>query len=277
MLGKLEIITKGYTDLEATLNDAIFKTVDSGYYNIRKMTQKDYMDLEQSIKSFNTAGTSEERSIALNNFIAVNKYLEATGKVKVLPWDSYRTNLADNFFSENLVKKRVTDAEGKVTLENYTTEELNTVLGENKTLESIIKENINQTIGKLPINPLDVNLIITQYNAEINANNEALRREIEKVQNSDKSLEDKQKEIDFYTKSISNHVIAPISESKSIKAYDAIHLAKHEAKVRDVVKTYEADIEKYLEKLNLKSIYQNEDGYVSFDSLLRSHGAKDGD
>lgn len=85
MLGKLEAITKGYLKLENYLNDPIASTIESGYYDIRKVTNEDFMNLQTSVTSFNVAKTSEEREAALNNFIAINKYLEGKGAIKVLP------------------------------------------------------------------------------------------------------------------------------------------------------------------------------------------------
>ena len=277
MLGKLEIISKGYVELEGALNETIFKTVDSGYYDIRKMTQNDYMDLNRTIKSFNVASSREERDVALSNFIAVNKYLEATGKVKVLPWDSYRTDLAEKFFEEGLIKKNVQGEDGTVTTEEYTKEELDTVLAEGKTLRDIISENINNVIGTMPINPFDINLIITQYNGEINANNKALTKKIAEVEESNKNPDEKQKEIDFYSKSISNHFIAPITESKSRKTYDATHKAKYEAEVNDLLKSHEKEINKYTKALKVKHVYQTETGLTSYETLLNKHGAENGD
>ena len=277
LLEKLKEITRGFVDLEVALNAPIAKTIESGYYDIRRVSQKDFLNLERTIKSFNVATSSAERQTALNNFIAINKYLESTGAVKVLPWESYRTDLGEKIFNEGLIKKQVVEDDGSISTIDYTAEELGTVLGEGKTLKDIIIENINNVVGTLPTNPLDINLVIAQYNAQIAQNNEALRAKIVEVENSDSDPDTKEKEIKFYQSSISDSFIAPITESRSRKAYDSKHYAKHKAEIDVLTKDNQKDIDKYIEALPLKNSYSIDGKLVSFKELIEIHGATDGD
>lgn len=169
------------------------------------------------------------------------------------------------------------DDEGNIGSVDYTAEELNTVLGEGKTLKNLIIENINTVVGTLPTNPLDINLIIAQYNAQIANNNEALRAKIVEVENSDIDPDSKAKEIDFYQKSISDSIIAPITESKSRKIFDSKHYDKHKAKLDVLTKDNQKEIDKYLKALPLKDNYSIDGELTSFKELIEFHGAVDGD
>ena len=59
---KLEIITAAYKKLEQTLNNPIDGYVSNGYIEERIATSKAVIDLEKTIKNYNTATSHEEEN-----------------------------------------------------------------------------------------------------------------------------------------------------------------------------------------------------------------------
>lgn len=169
------------------------------------------------------------------------------------------------------------DENGVEQIVDYTEAELNEVLGNKKTRKETIVESINNVMETLPSNPLSMDLITTHYNAIVKHNNANLDKQIDDVQNSDISAEDKAKETSFYQGSKFNSHMAPLTDSNSRKAFDAAHLRQHEANQQVYIKNHEEAIDTYKEVQHLKSVYTIGDKLIDFKSLINKNGGTNGD
>ena len=185
---KLEVITNGYKALEKTLNDPIGKYVNDGYIVERKKVAENILDLEQTIKNFNTAGTAEEKQRALSNFASINKNLESLGIMKILPYDAFITDLASNLFEANLVKKRVVAEDGTVQHVEFSEAELNEEV-DGVTVKQRIKDDFNRLSKLFPFNPVNLENIISDVNLFINQTNERILNNIKTISDADTNNE----------------------------------------------------------------------------------------
>lgn len=212
---KLKVITDSYKELEKTLNPTIADYVDSGYYDVRKEVQNNVIDLEKTIQLFNTATSPAEKSAALNNFIAINKNLESLGIVKILPYDAYVSNIAEDLFDNKLVKKRTVDPDGNIKLEDFSEEELSEVKN-GKSLKSRIAEAFNNIARNFPLNPINLENIIYNSNASIEQYNLNIQNRIEAIKSSDPNGE-RAEEIKLLTDSIIPFAVIGFEDTSTFK------------------------------------------------------------
>ena len=179
MKAKLEIITKVYKDLETTMNNPIKDYIESGYYEERDKVSKAILDLNQTLNLYNLETDEKQKQVLLNNFIAINKNLAASGLVKTLPFDSYIADIGEQLFDLNLIKKLNINDKGETITEDFTEEELSEEI-EGMSLKDIISVNIQEVAKQFPFNPFSLDILTKDLNSHINIHNNNISKEISK-------------------------------------------------------------------------------------------------
>ena len=100
--------------------------------------------------------------------------------------------------------KRSLDEEGKEIFIPYEEGELDTKLANGNTIKENIKMSFNNVVGTLPTNPLNMDLVIAQYNAHINHANLSIDAQIQEVQDSALPAEEKQDKLDILAQQKNN-------------------------------------------------------------------------
>lgn len=179
----LDVADAAYIELEGMLNGAIADYVESGYDEEHAKTLKNILDLKETIKVFNTTGSETEKKIALERFIKLNNELEGSGKNLIAPWTVVHNDIFDQFDNLGLIKKVTykTDLDGKLTenVESFTQDELDTVIpGTNITKAEHNKLAITGFFKKFPLNPMNAEGLIDQFNGEIISYNKGISQKI---------------------------------------------------------------------------------------------------
>ena len=271
---KLEIITAAYKKLEQTLNNPIDGYVSDGYIEERIATSKAVIDLEKTIKNYNTATSQEEKSYALTQFKAINKNLESAGIMKILPHDSFINDLAQDLFDNQLIKKRVINEEGEVVLVDYTAEELGTITSNGTTLEESIKATFNEFSKSFPVDPLDTEAVIYNFNSFVDQYNNKIDINIEQLEQSDtdgsraEEIEQlKRNRINYAAQTYSDTESYKNLNNKRVKEIETIYEKSIDGRTSEESEKAEQSaaqegrkiIEKYIELKNSEDMYKDDD------------------
>ena len=196
ILKELQVYTEAYKALELELNKPIADYVETGYDIVRKETFDKILDIKETIKLFNTATDEKSKANALDRFIQINNEFEGLKLNKVTPWDVYNTDMYNQLDSLGLIKKLsyITNPDGSIseTIEDFTPNELATVLPElNKTRAEDNKEYIEGFFKKFPLNPLNAEGIINNFNQAADNINKSVLTQIAQINaKPDKTPED---------------------------------------------------------------------------------------
>ena len=179
----LDIVVDSYKALEQTLNESIANYTETGYDAVRRETLQNIFDLQETINIFNVAGSEQEKTGALERFIAINNNLEKSGLSKVTPWTVLQTDMYSKVKELNLIKKVSIDIDGKEVLEDLTEDELNEInptLG--TTTDNFNRSYVENFFKKFPMNPLNVEEILQTFNQLVDITNQTIANKIQALE-----------------------------------------------------------------------------------------------
>ena len=140
--------------------------------------------------------------------------------MKILPHDSFINDLAQDLFDNQLIKKKVINEEGEVVLVDYTAEELSTITKNGTTLEESIKATFNEFSKSFPVDPLDIESIIYNFNSFVDRYNNKIDNNIEQTEQSDTDGS-RAEEIEQWKNDRVNYAIQTYSDTESYKSLNA--------------------------------------------------------
>lgn len=252
ILSKIDLITNAYKNLEASLNPAIAEYINNGYDVVRKVTQNQVLDFDQSIRQFNTSTTLDEKLKALQNFIAINKEL---GLEKLPYWDSFNTDMAETMFDLGLVRKLTPEGESM-----FTDEELNTVDESGLSKRDQIKTVFNNIVKMFPLESLRVDNIIDTTNSYILENNQNIQNQIDSTEDLNRKLELSNQLINFSFASYEN-------SSDYNNLLNEFNINRNNILDGTEVKT----LEEFNHYNTLRDNYSYEGSFITLDTLLNQN------
>lgn len=184
---KLKVATGAYRELEQQLNKPIAEYVTSGYDIIRAQTFKGILDVNETIKAFNTATTEEEKTKLLDRFIAINNNLEELKQNKTGPWDVLNNDMYEQLSNLGLIRKvdYDKDEDGKTieSTRSFTDVELNEVVPEFGITQADHNRDYVQSFFKsFPVNPLNAEGIIDLFNQKVTQMNAKVLKQIDALE-----------------------------------------------------------------------------------------------
>lgn len=274
LIKHLDTVTKAYLDWEQQLNLPIADYTESGYSIERAEVYKNVIDLNNTLRLFNTSGTAEEKRAAIERYIEINNHFKKLGVKTILPWDIYKTTITDDLIKEKLVKKttyELNDQGEYIPVESdYTPEELNS---------PELKSTIEDILKTFPINPLDINLGINSHNSVVN---DWANKNIEQLKslelNPNKTESDLEK-IAELKNSLSFPRLTPFENSEPVKDVERLFLEKRVDMLQKHIKDNDlgdlnvTDVETSLNELN--AVLSNQE--IDVDLSEKVEISEDGD
>lgn len=207
----LNAVTGSYLEWEKSLNKPIAEFSESGYSEERAQVYNTILDLKGTLESFNTSGTPEERSVALDRFYQLSEHLKKLGVKTQLPWNIYKTNFSKELLKEGLIKKvnYVQNAEG-----NFIPEESDAT--EEELQNPALLNSIDSIFNQLPGNALDPELGIAQFNLIEKNRVEAVLKEINTILAKPEQTEEDAKKLNEYNDALSGIKLIPTIESNTL-------------------------------------------------------------
>ena len=256
LLKHLDTITNAYLEWEKALNKPIAEYSSTGYSSERAEVYKKVLDLEATMKVFNTSDDPSQKQASIEKFIEINNYFKSLGLKTILPWDVLKTGIADDIINEKLLKK-VTyelDSEGKyVPVESeYTAEEL-----KDKNLRGMI----DLIFQNFPTNPLDIDLGITNFNAIQNDRVQSNINRIQELSLKGNLTEEESEELDNLT--------------ETLKSVPRIHSLQNTTAIQSVVADFHAKAVDLKNAFNEKSGRSLEDLDKDLEDLSSTEDNKD--
>ena len=184
---KLKVATGTYKEMELTLNKSIAEFVESGYDIVRAQTFKGILDIDETIKAFNTATSDEEKTRLMDKFIAINTQLEELKQNKIGTWDVLNNDMYEQLSNLGLIMKvdYSKDETGVQTesTRNFTKDELNEVLPKSGVTKSESNKHYVQGFFKsFPMNPLNAESIIELFNGKVTQANAKVLKQIDALE-----------------------------------------------------------------------------------------------
>lgn len=200
----IAVATDAYLEAEGELNFALTDYMESGYSAERSKTFNLAIDLENTIKMFNTADPEKQKNI-LERFKYISTELKELGKSKlnIAPWNVYVQDIGTKLLKFGMVGKASTDEEGNVLADPttgevigtpFTEEELNAVNEQGIVFKDMLAQQVSMLFSEVPIDPLEMEASIKILNAMIVSNNNQNKKEVlNLIQKAEQTTENKEK------------------------------------------------------------------------------------
>ena len=267
----LETASNVYLYLEQMLNPSIAEYVESGYSEEHKKTVDNILDLKGTIDLFNTAKDAKTKNQLLEHFIKINNELSKSKLEIVAPWDVMQGDMYDQLNNIGLVKKVSYNVDNNNIVEelsDFTPDELKETIGEsNVTRGDQNKFYIQEFFKQFPINPMNAESVIFQFNNNISVNNRNVLQQIAKLEAKPDKTESDLTEIEKLKSSMINIKLDSYRNVPQIRGL--INIANQDSTVLLENKniTFE-QLEEYKNLQNSKNSYKE-----SFDELVTKHGS----
>lgn len=244
----IEVATSAYLNLEKELNPTLFDYMSSGYAEERVKTYKNLIDLDGTIKMFNTATSPEEKQKLIDRFIYINEELKKNSKSKlnIVPWDVYKLDFGKNLIKYGMVGKQLVDEKGVVLTDDisgqvltspYTEQELEEVNDAGIKSRDSLEQTLNMLLSEVPINPLDIDGSIKILNSMIQSANMNIDKNIMNISKKGELSEEDLTTIKELQASKYNIILLPFNQSSEIlKKNEEVNL-----KLTELFKTLEND------------------------------------
>lgn len=223
----IEVATNAYLNLEKELNPSLEEYMVSGYDIQRARTYKLLIDLDSTIKMFNTATDDAQKENILSRFKYINDQLKETSSssMNILPWEVYKQDIGKKIVEYGMVGKASTDESGNMLVNSdngevigtpYSIEELENKNDAGLTLSDALSKQVSILFSEVPINPLNMDQSIKILNTMIYSNNQKIDKQIlQIIQKPEQSEEDKEKIKELQSFKY-DFVLIPYNNSKSI-------------------------------------------------------------
>lgn len=219
----IEVATAAYLDLEKNLNPSIEQYVSSGYDVQRARTYQLRLDLDSSIKLFNTSNPDKKEEV-LNKIRFINEQLKenSSSKMNVTPWDVLQQDLGKKIVELGMVGKATitgdelsVDKNGNLVGVPYVQNELNEVLNKESglTRKKSIEEKISMLFSDVPINPLDMDASIKVINTIIVSRNNNIDKQIRELLMKPDKTDEETEQIKMLNLNRIDFILLPYSDS----------------------------------------------------------------
>lgn len=219
----ISTVTEAYLQLEKEVNPVIDNYVSTGYSAEAAKTYKDLIDLDSTIKMFNTATTPEKRQELLDRFTFINNELKKNPntKLNILPWDVYKGDFAKNLIQHGMVGKYKLDEKGEVMVDenlrpistNLTEADLDEKNEAGIRYGDTLEKSLNILLSETPINPLDIDGTSNILNAMLASSNRRIDTEMLKISSKGELTPEDETAIRELNAAKHNFVLLPFNNS----------------------------------------------------------------
>lgn len=221
------VATKAYLEGEKKVNSVIDQYINSGYAKEAANTYKNLIDLDATIKSFNTATNDADKENLIERFKYISNTLKTDLNLKlgIVPSDVYKNDLAKMLLSLGMVGKPVLNENGEYLLNNNTQtimseplseEELNKKNESGITIKESLEKSLDLLLKEVPISPMDINENIKILNNMIASYNKNIDSEILKINSKGELSNDDLEKITLLNGSKYDFTLIPYEDSESI-------------------------------------------------------------
>jgi len=221
------VATKAYLEGEKNVTSVIDQNINSGYAKEAANTYKNLIDLDATIKSFNTATNDADKENLIERFKYISNTLKTDLNLKlgIVPSDVYKNDLAKMLLSLGMVGKPVLNENGEYLLNNNTQtimseplseEELNKKNESGITVKESLEKSLDLLLKEVPISPMDINENIKILNNMIASYNKNIDSEILKINSKGELSNEDLEKITLLNGSKYDFTLIPYEDSESV-------------------------------------------------------------